>query len=62
MQTLLGMSINEILIEKKNKLYLNDICLIAKQTLDRIEFVHSKNYLHRDIKPGNCLLANLIIL
>ena len=61
-QTLLGKSLKDIWIEKNKKLCFQDICLIAKQTLDRIEFVHSKNYLHRDIKPGNCLLANLIIL
>ena len=57
-QTLLGKSLKEIWIEKKNKLYLKDICLIAKQTLDRIEFIHSKNYIHRDIKPANFLVGN----
>ena len=57
-QTLLGKSLKDIWIEKGKKLYLWDICLIAKQTLDRIEFVHSKNYIHRDIKPGNFLVGN----
>ena len=57
-QTLLGKSLKDIWIEKKKKLCLRDICLIAKQTLDRIEFIHSKNYIHRDIKPENFLLGN----
>ena len=57
-QTLLGKSLKDIWVEKNKKLCLRDICLIAKQTLDRIEFIHSKNYIHRDIKPENFLLGN----
>ena len=57
-QTLLGKSLKEIWLEKNGKLCFKDICLIAIQTLERIEFVHSKNYIHRDIKPENFLLGN----
>ena len=39
-------------INNKNAL-LNDICLVALQSLDRLEFIHSKNIVHRDIKPTN---------
>ena len=52
-QNLLGKSLKEISIEKNRKICFKDICLIAKQTLERIEFVHSKNYIYRDIKPEN---------
>ena len=39
----------------KNK--LNDLCLIAIQCLDRLKYIHSKNTIHRDIKPFNFLFG-----
>ena len=57
-QTLLGKSIQKIWIENKKKLNLKDVCMLAIQTLDRIELVHSKHYVHRDIKPSNFLVGN----
>ena len=57
-ETLLGKSIEKIWIAKNKKLDIKDVCMIAIQTLERIEFVHSKNYLHRDIKPSNFLVGN----
>ena len=67
-EELLGESIS--LIEKIKyrdfKIKLKDICLIAVQCLDRLEYVHSKNIIHRDIKPLNFLVGrkdpNLIYL
>ena len=57
-QTLLGKTLESILIEKNRKISIKDICVIAIQTLERIEFVHSKNYIHGDINPENFLLGN----
>ena len=58
-QTLLGKTLNDYFyVEKKQKISNKDICIIAIQTLERIEFVHSKNYIHRDIKPSNFLFGN----
>ena len=57
-EELLGESINTIFKKNKNKFNLKDTCMFALQALERIEYIHSKNYLHRDIKPGNFLVGN----
>ena len=54
---LLGQSILDLIIMMGKKLHMNDICLIALQILERIEWVHSKNIVYRDIKPENFLFG-----
>ena len=54
---LLDISLLDLFILKNKEINLNDICLIAKQILDRIEWVHSKNIIYRDIKPENFLFG-----
>ena len=55
-QTLLGDSLEVIFNNKRCYLPMQDICKIAIQLLDRLEFIHSKYVIHRDIKPDNILV------
>ena len=53
-EELLGNSIYNYWRELNNKKdILNEICFIAMQCLDRLEYIHSKNIVHKDIKPAN---------
>ena len=66
-EELLGKSIYKIWDELTHtKETINDICLIALQCLDRLEYIHSKNVIHKDIKPTNFICGkndpNLIYL
>ena len=40
-----------------NYMLINDICLIAIQGLDRFEYIHSKDIVHRDVKTQNFLIG-----
>ena len=54
---LLGKSLLDIFIIRNSVININDICGVAIQILDRIEWVHSNNIVYRDIKPENFLFG-----
>ena len=56
-QTLLGHSLSTIVDTYHIKLTVKDICMLGIQMLERLEYIHSKNYIHRDIKPHNFLMG-----
>ena len=58
-EELLGLSIQAIWNQKKYKknYKIKDVCMIAIQCLDRLEYIHSKDVIHRDIKPLNLTIG-----
>ena len=56
-EELLGKSLFEIFKEYNNIFSIQDICLISIQLLERLEWIHSKTLIHRDLKPQNFLLG-----
>ena len=54
---LLGKSLHEIQLSKNYNFEFKDICLLAIQIIERIQWVHSQKIIHRDIKPDNFLIG-----
>ena len=57
MMELLGKSLDKLFTDMKRKFSIKTVSMIGYQMVQRIEYVHSKGYIHRDIKPGNFLIG-----
>ena len=56
-ETLLGETLHDIFIRTKKPCDLKNMCLIAIQLIERLEFIHSKNIVYRDVKPENFMIG-----
>jgi serine/threonine protein kinase len=54
---LLGPSLEDLFNKCDRKFKLETVMLLSTQLIELLEYIHSNNYVHRDIKPNNFMIG-----
>lgn len=57
-ESLLGPSLDKLFKYCDKKFTLKTVCLVGKEVVNRLESMHKKGLLHRDLKPNNLTWGN----